>query len=364
MTLPVVFTHFMATRRLARFLTLGAFVLAAAPAQTLPPGLKNYLENQLKLTPAEMTAVTSGQSVAKALDTKGEELGVVGVVYVKVPPDYLFRAYAQFDKIEPAGALQYGRFSNPAKPADAAKLTLDPEDLKALRNCKPGDCDVMMPDRAIERFRNEVDWKSPNAEAQATALYRTMMANYMGDYQKRGDDALLTFHNRRDPKSIREGWQQLLSNTPEVFQATPQLAAYLREFPRRLRSDSQSYFFWIKSDTGMRPVTTAAHLVIHKETAPNGKTGYVFAAKSLFSNHYYRDALALRFLIPETADANPKAAFLVSLTRAHADGLTGMKASLIRGKLVAGIQKQTSDQLAAIKSVVEDWYRKYAPAAK
>ncbi len=350
--------------RFGLMLSFGAFFITLVSAQDLPPGLKSYLQGQLKLGPEELTAVASGQGVSKVLDTGGEELGVVGVIYIKVPPDYLFRAYAQFDKLEPAGALQYGRFSNPAKPSDTAKLTLDPDDLKALRNCKPGDCDVLLPDRAIERFRNEVDWKGPNAAERANNLYRTMLANYMADYQKRGDDALLSFHNRRDPKSIRDGLEQLLAHTPEFPQAAPALAAHFRGFPRATRKDSQDYFFWIKSDTGMQPVSTAAHLVIHKEVAANGKTIYAFAAKSLFSNRYYRDAIAFRFLIPATADANPNALYLVTLMRAHADGLTGMKSALIRGKLLTGMRKSTGDLLLSIKTVVEDWYRKYAPASR
>jgi hypothetical protein len=352
------------TIRTARVLAAFTLMIATLPAQTLPPGLKDYLQNQVKFTPQEMASIAAGKGVAKALDTQGEELGVVGVALINVPPDFLFSGYSQFDKFEPAGALQFGRFSNPAKAGDAAKLTLDADDLKVLRNCKPGDCDVILPDRAIERFRTEIDWKASNAADKANALYREMMANYMADYQKRGDEALTTLHNRRDPKSVREGLDQLLANTPQLPQALPQLAAHLKAYPKASGGDSKDYFFWIKSDTGMKPTTTADHLVVHKETTADGRTLYVFAAKSLFANHYYRDAIALRFLIPATSGPNPTSAYYVNVTRAHADGLTGIKAKVIRGKLLSGMQESTSELMGATKKVTEDWYRANKPPAK
>ena len=347
-----------------RIAAFGALCLVPMFGQSLPPGLKNYLEGQVKFTSQELASVASGQGVAKALEAQGEELGVVGAVYINVPPEYLFRAYAQFDKFEPAGALQYGRFSNPAKASDVAKLTLDAGDLKELRDCKPGDCGLVFPDQAIERFRKEIDWKAGDAAAKANTLYRTMLVNYVNEYQKRGEEALLSVHNRKDVQSIRDGLRELMAHTPIIAQATPQLTAHMQQFPRNQRADSKDYFFWIKSDTGMQPVTSAAHMVIHKEVAPNGKTIYAFAARALYGNRYFRDAIAYRFLVPATGDADPKALYYVNITRAHADGLTGMKAKLIRGKLVTGMQKSTTEQMTATKKVIEDWYRQYAPAAK
>jgi hypothetical protein len=58
---------------------------------------------------------------------------------------------------------------------DLKSLILPAPDVTALRECRPGDCDVKLPAVAMHRFRNDVDWLSPNAARKGDEVAREMI---------------------------------------------------------------------------------------------------------------------------------------------------------------------------------------------
>jgi hypothetical protein len=324
---------------------------------SIPPGVRSYLQSRAGLSGDEMNAVASGQGVAKLMPTKqDDEMAVTGAIYLNVAPLYLASAYAQVDKIEPVAALQHGVFSTPAKVSDLAGLTLEADDIKDLRKCKPGDCGMLLPDAAIARFQKEINWNSGSATDDANRLFRQILVDYVNAYRAEGDKAVANFQTGRKQQSAT-GVASLLAEMPSIAHHFPQLEAHLQNYPRGGSAETKDYILWVKTDTGLKPTIRMAHLIVHTETLA-GKKAPVFAIKSLYASHYLLDSLALRVLVP-TTEGDAKSCYLVVLARGHLEGMTGIKGKIIRSTILNSMQKETAGYLDQMKQVVEAWNRQY-----
>ena len=319
------------------------------------PRLQGYLEKTIGLSGAEIAGLEQGRAAAKILPSRQpDEIAVFSVVRIEVPPDYLFRAYQNIEKFEPANAKEYGLFQQPPQLSDLAKLTLEPKDLEALRKCKPGNCDVQMPANAIRKFQ-ALDWNNPQTSSEAATLQRQLILDYVKLYLEKGDDALLTYNDRKQPQALRESWKQLLEQTPELFTAVPQLMKHLQEYPRDKSPATMDRLLWIKTDAGGDTLTTSVgHVFLHEEKQAD-QAVYVIGVKVLFASHLFQDGLTLRYLVP----AGPKAHYFLSLSRAHVPELGGFKGRMLRGTLSGKMRDNLADFAVSTKKVMEDWYAEY-----
>jgi len=350
----------MITSRFSFWIALSTSILMqpAHAQQPLPPKLQTYLQ-QKGFSADDIASVAAGNGIAKLLPAnKEDEMGMVGTVFINVAPEYLASAYAQVDKIEPIAAMQHGVFSTPAKVSDLSGLTLESGDVNSLRKCKPGDCELMLPDSAIARFQKEVNWSSSNATDEANRLFRQILVDYVNAYRSQGDSAMMTFRHGRNEQSTEQGFQELLAATPVVARDFPQLSAHLAAYPSGRTSATKDYILWMKTDTGLKPTIRVAHLIVHTETT-GAKKVPVFAIKSLYADYYLRDSLALRVLVP-TSDGDAKSAFLVALARGHTEGFGGLKGKIMRSTLMNSMQREMSGYLNQMKQVVEAWNRQYS----
>ena len=136
--------------------------------------LDKFLAQTTGLTKAEIASVHSGKAVAKVLDTPTpDEVLVVGIVYVEAAQESYLKLANDFDALRKLpGYLAVRRFSNPPKLSDLSEFTIDADDLKDLKSCKPGDCDVQLPSEAMDQFQKSINWSAPDAANQANQLSR------------------------------------------------------------------------------------------------------------------------------------------------------------------------------------------------
>ena len=90
-----------------------------------------------------------------------------GAVYINAAPEDYLKFSRDFDRLRKLpGYLAIGEFSNPPQLSDLKGFTFDSEDIKALRNCKPGECQIQMPASSIEELHQSIDLSTPDAEEQ------------------------------------------------------------------------------------------------------------------------------------------------------------------------------------------------------
>ena len=140
--------------------------------------LSTLLRTQLQFSNSELSALTRGQPVVKTLPpTMSREMTTAGAVRIR--SGAMARFVDQFKTLEgfktSQFVLQIQKFGDPPQLSELDALIVDAEDVESLRECRVGACDVQLAADDINRLRAEVNWRSPTAAQDATALYKAIL---------------------------------------------------------------------------------------------------------------------------------------------------------------------------------------------
>ena len=91
--------------------------------------------------------------------------------------------------------LALGVFSNRLQPSDLKGFEFDGEDIKSLKNCKPGNCLIQMPATSIQELQQPIDWSESNADDQANQLLQRTALQFLMAYQHNGNKMLGTYND-------------------------------------------------------------------------------------------------------------------------------------------------------------------------
>jgi hypothetical protein len=331
-------------------------VLCAYPAlqnDSLSAPLREFLEKNIGLNELQMQSVIAGRPVAKLLETETkDEVAIFGIVKIRAPQELFIKKYRDIVAFESGKGVQgIGRFHAPPALGDVATLQIEDKELEAIPKCKAGDCALKLSDQAMRSLREKIDWSSPQATSQAQTVVRQAFVDYVANYQKIGDEALAVYNDQEKPHAVREGLHQLLQKSSPFIQYDPQLANYLEKYPHERPAETEDIFYWQKGEFGLKPVVRASHLVIHRNQRENQVT-YAIASKMLLASHYFRAALELKSLVPDTA-AGGKSFYLVCINRSFVDGLTGFTGNMIRNTVLQKSRQSLALYLADVKQKVE-----------
>src|SRR5437899_4405651 len=152
------------------------FFFGATVASHTEPreGASDVLRNLASLNADEVAAIDRGEPVVKTLDAKEKrEVAIVAVAWVRAPKECFVEKMKDIEQFKKNPAvLQIGKFQNPARKRDLDRLTLDADEVAALRSCRVGNCGVKLPAATIERLRREVNWSAPDHAQRAIPLIR------------------------------------------------------------------------------------------------------------------------------------------------------------------------------------------------
>ena len=316
-------------------LGLGAALLMAVALLATPPGsiVNNLLSQKLRFAAADLQALDAGSAVIKTLDTPiREELAHVGAVHLDAPSGRFVERFRDIVRFESgAGIPQIARFHSPPKLEDLASLTLPRTDVTTLYKCRPGDCDVKLSAEAMRRFRDEVDWSSPNAARQADEIAREMIFDLVRAYQTEGNAALGHYDDGDEPLPVAEQFRALLASSDPLPVPVPELLAYLGDYPHGRLAGAEDFFYWTVVDFGLKPTIRVNHVTIYPlgESPPPSGVRYAIAIKQLYASHYFHTTLELRFLVDDDRRAG-RGTVLISITRSRNDGMTGFKGLFLR----------------------------------
>jgi hypothetical protein len=290
------------------------------------------LVKRKRLLEADLMALDAGAAVVKSLDTPvRQELAVFGVVYVATPVARFVDQFGDIERFEKGpGIPQIGRFGDPPSIEDLASLTLPAKDVAVLSSCHPGDCDVKLSRAAMTRFRNQVDWSSPNSSLETHKITREMVLDLVLAYQANGNHALGHYDDGGEPLFVPEQFRALLANSKELPVAVPELIAYLDRYPRGRPAGADDFFYWSVVDFGLKPTLRVNHVIRYPLATRRSGVSYVIAIKQLYASHYFHTALELRFLADDDRRADAGGFHLMSIIRSRSDGTTGVKGSLLR----------------------------------
>ena len=325
-------------------------LLIGAPA---PDPRLAELFRKVGLTPQQEAAIDSGRPLAKVLSWGGpSEVYAFGVVYIHGSPDSFLKRARDVNRL--TGTPGYLAIRElPADPtaADLSGLTLDADDIKALKSCREGDCDIQLLATSIRAFRDAVNWAQPDAAARANTLARGMIVALLREYRRGGNAALGEYRDRDQPALVSKQFEVMVGRTAALPNVLPELRTYLLSFPAADLSGAETFYYWEKVDFGMKPTIRVNHAVIYHPSGPGGEISVV-AIKQLYASHYFHTALDVSVCVRATQGDRP-GFYLVTLKASEQAGLTGMKGALLRKVAVDKMRSSLERGLASLKSSIE-----------
>jgi len=343
-------------RMLPHALLLVVLSEAATPcfSQT-NPNLQTYFKDYIGLSEDQIAAVRGGQAVAKTLHSRTpEEIFVFGAVYVNATPDSYLKFSRDFERLRKLpGYLALSEISSPPQLSDLEGFTFERGDIKDLKNCKPGDCQIQMPASSIDELHHSVDFSAPDAEEQVDRLLQRTVLEHVVAYQQHGNQVLGPYNDKREPTQVPEQFKYMLSYSRALPKYLPDFYTYLLTYPDGKPANVESTFYWAKVKFGLKPTLRVVH-VLTMRGRNAVEPAYVIAEKQLYSSHYFETALDLTFCIAEEGNPRQPGFYLVMAMGSEQAGLTGFKGSIVRKVAVDRSAASLQKSLTAIKTALEN----------
>jgi hypothetical protein len=308
---------------------------------------------QLGLTPKQVAAIDEGHAVAKVLSWgKPSEVYVFGAVRVNSSPAAYLKAARNIKSLSGAeGYIGIGELSATSTVADLSALSLDEDDIKALKNCREGSCDVQLPTAAIQAFHDAINWSQPDTANQVNRLAREMMIDLVVQYRRGGNAALGTYRDKDNPARVSEQFEAMIGRGAELPDVLPELRQYLLRYPEAELPGADSFFYWEKVNFGLKPTVRLNHGVIYSARVQDREISAV-AIKQLYATHYFHTALDLSVCVSD-AGTESRGFYLLTLKGSEQEGLTGAKGSVLRKIVVDKSLSGLKSAPAPIKRTVE-----------
>src|SRR5262249_61373331 len=160
-----------------------------------------FFKEHINLTDDQIADIEHGKPVTKVLSTKTpDEVAVFGAIYINSSPEEYLKAAQNLDALRKSpNYLAVRKFSSPPQLSDLQGFVLDEDDIKDLKNCKPGSCELQLPAESIDQFKSQVNWSAPDVSKQVNSLGQKMALDALVSYQKDGNRALGSYYDKEQP---------------------------------------------------------------------------------------------------------------------------------------------------------------------
>jgi hypothetical protein len=326
--------------------------LPGSNAQDVEPF--KFFRNYVGLHEDQIAAIRNGKAVAKIVESSTpDEVFVFGSVYVKSTPDKYLKFASDLEELRKLpNYLAVRQFSNPPQLSDLDGFTLEADDIKQLKNCDQGRCDVQLPSEAINAFKQSVNWSAPDAATQVNRLGQKMALEALERYMEGGNAALGTYRDKHHPAVVADTFQSLLSRSKALPIYLPELDRYLLEYPETRSENIQSEFYWEKVNFGLKPTLRIVQAIVYRGPRATDPA-YAIAEKQLYASHYFETALDLTVCVLDQVNLERPGFYLITLKGSQQAGLTGLKGGIVRKVAVDKARSSLERALEAIKERLE-----------
>jgi len=318
--------------------------------------LKDYFRDSIGLSQEQIADIQNGKAVAKVLKSRTPaEIFVFGAVYTKATPESYVQLAGDFDRLRKLPEfLAIGKFSDPPRATDLEGFNFDSDDIKSLKECKPGDCEVQMPAEGIENIHKSINWSAPPAELdrQVNQHLHQRVIEGLQAYRRDGNQALGVYVDKENPTDVPQQFEYMLSYAKALPKYLPDFQRYLLAYPNAKSENMSDMFYWAKVKFGLKPTLRVVHVVTLRGRSAN-EAAYAIAEKQLYSSHYFETALDLTFCVRGTDDPKQPGFYLIKAMGSEQAGLTGVKGSMVRRVAVGRSASSLEKSLAAIKNMLE-----------
>jgi hypothetical protein len=282
------------------------------------------------------------------------EIFVFGVVYINADPESYVKFASDFKRLRQVpGYLAIRNISNPPQLWEFDGFSFYGDDIKALKECKPGKCGVQLPGATIEQLRQSVNWSASNVDEQVNQFVQELAMQRIQLYQKEGSRPLgAVYNDKKQQVNVSDQFQYILSYTKALPENLPSFYNYILNYPDSKPANVESTFYWDSVKFGLKPTLRIVQVFTLKGNTPQ-EPAYAIAEKQLYSSHYFETALDLSFCIRDGNDPTKPGFYLVQVMGSEQAGLAGFEGSIIRKVAVSRSVSDLQKTLATIKSTLE-----------
>jgi len=329
-------------------------IIAQAPEMNARNELEFFLKAHIGLTTGQIASIRRGEPVVKVLPSyTPAEITLIGAVHINAAPQEFLNLALDMNRLRQLkGYLGAGRLSDPPTLAELSGFTLEPEDIRSLKTCRPGNCDVQLPDDTIRTLQRTIDWSRPDAAARVNDVLRNLALDMLHQYRREGGSALDSYYDKKLPFDAHTELRLLLERSDVLPIYLPEGNRYLLEYPKATPEAFDSLFFWEKVDFGLKPTLRLNHAIAYRSKSRLGST-LVILTKQLYASHYFQLAVDLSACVSESERHSEKGFVLMTVKSSIQQGLTGFKGTLMRGAVVSRTHAAQEKGLMAIKQALE-----------
>jgi hypothetical protein len=317
------------------------------------PEIEAFFRQNAALNPHQIADIRNGQPVAKNLPSRTPaEIFLFGAVYIHAAPESYFLVARDIERLRKLPSyLALGVIADPPRLSDLKGFAFDKNDIQALKNCKPGDCEIQMPASSIEEFHRSINWSAADVDEQVNRFLQKTALQRLLAYQRQGNQVLGVYNDKPDPVEVAQQFAYMLSYAKALPEYLPDFYHYLLAYPHAKPANVEDRFYWARVKFGLKPTLRIVHLVAMRGD-PGGRVAYAIAEKQLYSSHYFETALDLSFCVRGDVQRKP-GFYLIMIMGSEQAGLTGLKGSIVRKAAVDRSTSSLRDALADIKKKLE-----------
>ena len=314
----------------------------------------SFFQQYIGLNDDQIASIEQGKAIARALPTPApSEIVVFGAVYINATPEDYLRVARNLESLRSLpNYLGIRQFSSPPKLSDLEGFVLEEDDIKDLKNCKPGRCQLQLPTESMEEFQKSVNWSAPDVADQVNRLAQKMALEELTRYQRDGNRALGTYYDKQDPLYVVDQFESLLNESASMAHYLPDLQRYLIGYPQAQLANSETLFYWERVKFGLKPTLRMNQMVINRGSQSSGSVDSV-AIKQLYASHYFQTALDLSVCARDSTRPGEKGFYLITVKGSRQAGLTGPKGAIIRKAALSRTRSALEASLMHVKSVLE-----------
>ena len=334
------------------FATLIALGYQTVSAQS--PELDKYFSQNIGLSQSQIAAIRNGQPVTKALPSRTPaEVFLFGAVFVHAAPEKYVQFAHDYNRMrKQPGNLALGVFSSPPTLSDLKGFTFDNDDIKALKDCKPGNCLIQMPEGSIEELQKSINWSAADVSDQVNQQLQKAALQRLLAYQRDGNRALGVYVDKPTPTDVSKQFAYMVGYSKALPTYLPDFYRYLLDYPQGKPANVENSFYWARVKFGLKPTLRVVHVLTMRGN-PGDPIAYAIAEKQLYSSHYFETALDLTFCVRDTTDPKQLGFYLIMVMGSEQAGLTGAKGSIVRRTAVGRSVSNLQAGLTNIKNTLE-----------
>lgn len=332
-----------------------AWQVLAAPGREGDPFV--LFQPTAVVSPAELQQLDRGVPLVKILAADGQELAAFAAVSI-APDQTAGRAAGWIRRVDDLRASRYllasGRFSIPPRIEDLDGLSLDEEDLQAIRVCRPRQCGLKLTEAEIEELRTVAATSDQAWRSALQLAFRQMVLRRVGAYLAGGLEALAPYANRKRPRAPAEALALLVNHSPFLQQRLPGDIPTLTTCPGRSIAHGDGFLYWSTERLGGKPIITVTHVGLFRPGTA-ARSDLVAVGTQVFATHYMDASIGVTAIVEGIGGRR----YLAYMNRSDVDVLGGFWGGLTRAIIEARVRR---DGAKVLKEVADRIGKSDAPS--